>query len=122
MDAGKRLTEYIENKGFTKKSFCEKFGFNYNNMVNVFADKREIGMILLNQIKVALPDLSVDWLLYGKGNPDLFSYSVKSDNTFNEVNEEVNQLYLKDEFEKLLLKYLEKESIKQKLNEIIKRH
>lgn len=122
MGAGIRLTKYIENKGFTKKSFCEKFGFNYNNMVNVFADKREIGMILLNQIKTALPDLSTDWLLYGKGNPEILNYSEKRVEMINEVNEEVNPTYLKDEFEKLLLKYLDKDSIKQKINEITRRN
>lgn len=51
MGQGKRLTYYVEKQCFTKKNFCEKFGFNYNNMVNVFADKREIGMILLNQLQ-----------------------------------------------------------------------
>lgn len=117
MSAGKRLTQYIENKGFTKKSFCEKYSFDYNNMVNVFADKREIGMKVLNQIKIALPDLSVDWLLYEVGNPELTKYNTKDTKSLP-ILKEPSINYSEDYFEKLLLEYLEHPKIKNKINEI----
>ncbi len=119
MSAGKRLAQYIEYKGFTKKSFCEKYSFDYNNMVNVFAGKREIGMKVLNQIKLALPDLSVDWLLYEVGNPELTKYNTK-DTKILPVLEEPSINYSVDHFEKLLLEYLEHPKIKNKINEIAK--
>ena len=119
MSAGKRLTQYIENKGFTKKSFCEKYSFDYNNMVNVFAGKREIGMKVLNQIKLALPDLSVDWLLYEVGKPELKKYN-EMDTEILPFLEEPSNNYSSDYFEKLLLEYLEHPKIKNKINEIAK--
>lgn len=67
MEEGKRLSNYIEKQGFTKKEFCNTFDFEYNNFTNMLAEKRPIGIKVINQIHIALPKLNVHWLLFGEG-------------------------------------------------------
>ena len=55
MSIGKRLTYYIEKQGFTKRKFCDKYSFEYNNMVSVMADKRSLGINIIDKIHFALP-------------------------------------------------------------------
>ena len=71
---GERLTYYIDYKGFTKKDFCEKANTPYNNFVRVLKNTRPLGMNVLMDIKKALPKLSVNWLLYGEGVPDIIEH------------------------------------------------
>lgn len=115
MSTGKRLSYYIEKQGFRKKEFCNKFSFEYNNMVSVMADKRSLGINILNQIHYSLPKLNIHWLLYGEGPEEL------KNEDLNVLNEQA-EMYVKenDAFEFLLLKYLENENVKQKIYEIIK--
>ena len=68
---GERLTYYIENQGYTKKDFCKEFGFNYDSFVNMLADKLPLGMKVLKQVKVALPNLNTEWLLFGNGEMEV---------------------------------------------------
>lgn len=68
---GERLTYYIEKQGYTKKEFCEKFGFNYNSFVNILADKLTLGMNVLKQVKEVLPNLNTEWLLFGNGEMEV---------------------------------------------------
>jgi hypothetical protein len=114
MSTGKRLTYYVEKQGFKKKEFCLKFSFEYNNLVNVMADKRTLGINILNQLHFALPKLNIHWLLYGEGPEEL---DEKQSNILNEPAE----MYVKnnDAFEFMLLKYLENDKIKKKIYEII---
>ncbi|UOX32392.1 hypothetical protein LXD69_10040 [Flavobacterium sediminilitoris] len=114
MSTGKRLTYYIEKQGFKKKEFCEKFGFEYNNLVSVMADKRPLGINILNQLHESLPNLNVHWLLYGEGTIEFNSEN------FQMVAEDPEIYSSNDPFEKTLLKYLEKKSVIEKINEIAK--
>ena len=66
-----RLTYYIEYKGFTKKEFCSEKKFNYDSFVNMLAGKLPIGMKVFKQIKSALPELSVEWLLFNNGDMEI---------------------------------------------------
>ena len=71
MCTGKRLGYYIEKQGFKKKEFCLKFSFEYNNLINVMADKRTLGINILHQLHFALPKLNIHWLLYGEGPEEI---------------------------------------------------
>lgn len=124
MTLGKRLSYYVEKQGFTKKSFCEKFSFEYNNMVSVMADKRPLGINILNQIHFALPNMNVHWLLYEEGKVEIETkenYSFLKDLNIDFLKEP-DSIYedSSDLFENLLLKYLERKKIKNKINEIVK--
>lgn len=115
MSTGKRLTYYIEKQGFKKKDFCNKYSFEYNNMVSVMADKRPLGINILDKLHFALPKLNIHWLLYGEGPEEII------DHESNVLNEPAEMYISKgDTFEYLLLKYLDNEKIKNKIYEIIK--
>ena len=57
MGQGKRLAYYVEKQGFTKKNFCEINSLEYNSMVMIMAEKRVIGINVLNRIHEILPKL-----------------------------------------------------------------
>ncbi len=97
---GNRLAFYIEKKGYKKKAFCEKYGFNYSNFVTMLSGGMPLGINVLNKVKEALPDLNIEWLLYGNGLPDL--------NLESEINEASLSYSEVDPFEELLTQYLEK--------------
>ena len=57
MGQGKRITYYVEKQGFTKKNFYEINSLEYNSMVMIMAEKRVIGINVLNRIHEILPKL-----------------------------------------------------------------
>lgn len=115
MSRGKRLTYYIEKQGYTKKDFCKKYSLPYNSFVQVLADTRPLGGIILDKIHYALPNLNVHWLLYGEGPVEVNKQDLSI------VNDEKENYNTTDVFEKTLLKYLENEAIIDKINEIAKK-
>jgi hypothetical protein len=114
MGQGKRLTYYIEKQGFTKKSFCEINSLEYNSMVMIMAEKRGLGINVLNRIHEILPKLNVHWLLYGEGPEEI-------DENESMILNEPAEMYVKnnDAFEYMLLKYMDNPKIKNKIYEII---
>lgn len=65
---GSRLEFFIRSKGYNDiKSFAIKYSINYNSLIPIITGKRKLGMIMLNKIAAAFPDLNINWLLYGKG-------------------------------------------------------
>lgn len=115
MGAGKRLTKYIEKQGFTKKDFCNTFGFEYNSFVQILAEKRPLGIKIIDKVHEALPLLNIHWMLYGEGTTEINSENLLT------LNEEVESYAKTDVFEKTLLRYLEHEAIIDKINEIAKK-
>lgn len=114
MGPGKRLTYYIEKQGYTKKEYCNIFAFEYNNMVNILADTRPLGINLLNRVHESLPKLNMHWLLYGEGPEEI------NGEIINQLNEPI-EMYAKqpDIIEDLLIKYLQNQNVKAKIHEII---
>ncbi len=108
---GHRLSYYIEKEGFKKKEFCEQHGFVYNNFVSVLSGRMPLGINVLNKVKEALPNLNIEWLLYGNGVPDL--------NAENLVNEPSVVLVKEDLFEDLLLRYIEKGKVHKLIQKMI---
>jgi hypothetical protein len=78
---GERLTYYIEKQGYSKKEFCEKFGFNYNSFVSTLADKLPLGMNVLKQVKEVLPNLNTEWLLFGNGEMEVIPSGLTAEPT-----------------------------------------
>jgi transcriptional regulator with XRE-family HTH domain len=116
MNIGERLTYYIEKQGFSKKEFCEVFSFDYNSFVMILANKRNIGINIIQKVHESLPKLNIHWMLYGEG-------PIETNNTAESIlNEPAEEYKLqKDPFEYMLLKYLDNSNVKSKLNEIIQK-
>lgn len=64
---GERLTFFIQSYKLSKLNFCLVYGFNYNSLLPITTDKKEMGMTILKQLISKFPLLSCDWLLFGKG-------------------------------------------------------
>lgn len=117
-EAHERLTHYIKTQGFELKDFCAQFGFVYNSFTQILAGTRPLGRKIIDQLADALPNMSIDWLLYGRGQMELTDKNISNKNvSYSEVNETIS---LPDPFEEMLLKYLDREKIREKLNIILK--
>jgi hypothetical protein len=64
---GERLTYFIQSNKLSKLNFCLVYGLNYNSLLPITSDKKEMGMTILKQLISKFPLLSCDWLLFGKG-------------------------------------------------------
>ena len=114
---GKRLSDYIEKQGFTKKKFCEKNEFDYASFTQVLKGTKSMGIIIVDKIHFALPKLNIHWLLYNEGPEEVIP------NYENILNEESPEYYPNNDIlEKIFLKYLNNENIKNKIYLILKEH
>lgn len=113
MAGGKRLSYYIEKQGFTKKDFCENFGFDYASFTQILAETRPLGIKLIDKIHDSLPKLNIHWMLYGEGSEEVVEEDVL---LLNEPNETYKNEV--DIFERTLIRYLEHEAVIKKINEI----
>lgn len=114
MSTAERLSYYIKNQVDSLPKFCEEYGIEYNGFTRILSGSRPIGINILHQVHAAFPNLNVHWVLYGDG-----AMEVNRD-TLSSVNEEF-EMYNKgkDTFETLLLKYLDRDSIKEKIKSIL---
>jgi transcriptional regulator with XRE-family HTH domain len=108
---GKRLSQYIDSLGLTKKQFCDNNGLDYNNWVNIMADKSPLGAKRLDELKAALPELNVEWLLYGNGSPDIHG-----------VMEPPAEYETSDPVVEMFLKYLGHGKVREALEQIYDQH
>lgn len=111
---GERLTYLIESQKISKAEFCKKNGLEYNSFAPVTTDKRTLGIHQLNKIAEVFPNLNINWLLYGKGNININDV----DNTLM-ILEEPSENYGTDPMEIVFLEYLGKESVKNKLIQML---
>jgi len=108
---GERLTYYIDKQEFTKKEFCKENDIVYNNFTLILNNTRNLGLNVLNKIKKGLPNLNVNWLLYGQGDADLSpTGSVVSEPTIN---------YGADPMADVILKALKTSKVKEYLSTLI---
>ena len=65
---GKRLAYYIKNKGLNKTQFTKLVKMDYAQLHRIIKGESEPGMETLRKILNSFPDLSLNWLVSGKGN------------------------------------------------------
>jgi len=117
-EAHERLTYYIKNQGFDLKGFCAQFGFVYNSFTQILSGTRPLGRKMIDQLAEALPNMSVDWMLYGRGQMDITNKNVSNKNVSNV--EEPIKMYLPDDPGKMMvLRYLDDNDVKNKIRDIL---
>ncbi|RZJ91327.1 MAG: XRE family transcriptional regulator [Chryseobacterium sp.] len=100
---GERLKFYIDNQGISMKKFCEANDLSYTNLTMVVKNERSLGMNVLNQIKIAIPEIDSEWLLFGTDRQNV------RENENHEIIpsfSEPGSIYGEDPFTKTLLTYL----------------
>jgi hypothetical protein len=112
---GQRLSYLISTQNVSMLKFCDTHNLKYSSINPICNDKREIGMNIINDLVKIFPNLNINWLVYGTGS---VNYTI-----YDEINsplmiKEPDLFYYKDEFETLLLSYLEKKTIRKKVLEI----
>ncbi|WP_379132447.1 helix-turn-helix domain-containing protein [Paenibacillus sp. sgz500958] len=80
-----RIEYLIEQKGITKKSFCEQLGISTGNMGDWKRGKSTPGTHKLIEIG-AFFDVSLDWLILGKNAPDVVRES-RADYFFEQLRQ-----------------------------------
>ncbi|MFP9114340.1 hypothetical protein ACLI1A_10385 [Flavobacterium sp. RHBU_3] len=91
-EAHERLRYYIDSQGFELKDFCTKFGFVYNSFTQILTGTRPLGRKIIDQVAGALPNLSIDWLLYGRGEMELSNKSVTNKNVSYQPSGKIGQV------------------------------
>ena len=66
---GKRLEIFIDSLNISKNKFAESIGKKAQNLNIYFNGSTEVGYKMMNLIKSIYPQLNIDWLKTGKGEP-----------------------------------------------------
>ncbi|HIC31140.1 MAG TPA: XRE family transcriptional regulator [Flavobacteriaceae bacterium] len=93
-EISERLYRVIKKKGFAVKEFADICEISQPNMSSYLNGNRPIGIKILNKIKEVIPELNINWLLYGENDPanHLNSYET---NSLHE-SENIIERYIKD--------------------------
>ena len=93
-EISERLYRVIKKKGFAVNEFAELCEVTAPNMSGYLNGKRPIGIKILDKIKEVIPELNINWLLYGENDPanHLNSYET---NSLHE-SENIIERYIKD--------------------------
>lgn len=114
-EIGKRLTEFADIKRISKKDMSDKTGIPYNSLIRMMNGTRAISGTTLEKIYKAYENINLQWLITGSGKMELSENSV-AENTVKKETSSFNEV---DQFEQTLLKYLEHDSIREKIQKII---
>ena len=110
--AGDRLRQFIESQGLTLRQFCLNNDIPYNNFIQNISKTDGLGMTLLKRIMEIYPEMDVNWLLKGD------VYTIKKE--YNIVNEPpLSTFEYPDIFVDAVLKCLDRESVQQKIRDIL---
>lgn len=107
---GNRIKQLIENKGISLNEFSKLCGISQPYLSGLINEKKAIGIQTALKILHHFPGVSLDWLFTGE------EYHQKE---LSELNEP-QSIYGQDQFEKMLLGYLDRPNVKRKLTEIVK--
>ncbi len=64
----KRVIEIIENKKLTPSRFADKIGVPRSTISHIISGRNKPSMELITKIADYYPDISLDWLIKGKGD------------------------------------------------------
>jgi len=93
-----RLTNLVKDKGFSANEFAEYCGVSAPNMSGYLNGKRPLGIKIIDKIKEVMPDLDLNWLLYGKSISDFVNEDPAEYCSKNPVEKYIEDL-VKDRYE-----------------------
>lgn len=108
-DTGQIIRQLIDNQYNSIKEFCEINGFQKTYISAILNGSKELGLNTAKRLVEIFPNITIDYLVYGK--------SINNDNL--QVSEPQSPYGL-DPMEKVFLSYLDKPSVRKKLQEITK--
>lgn len=89
-----RVLQLAEFKGFGKRDFCEKIGMTYQNFTGK-AKETPLNSNAMKNIFAIIPDVSLEWLLTGKGEMIRTDVQIIHNPPYSEKREE-RVVYLYD--------------------------
>tara|TARA_Y100001935_G_C17056756_1_gene384713 strand:+ start:31 stop:450 length:420 start_codon:yes stop_codon:yes gene_type:complete len=63
-----RLAQLIQHLGISSAAFAEKIGIQRSSISHVISGRNKPSLEFMHKISLAYPDISLDWLITGKGN------------------------------------------------------
>ncbi len=94
-----RISLILKAKGLNSSQFADKIGAQRSSVSHIFSQRNKPSLDFIIKILKTFPDISTDWLLFGKGqmNKDIDLFSIeKNDKSkmhkegLNEVNKDNN--------------------------------
>ncbi|WP_106766718.1 helix-turn-helix domain-containing protein [Paenibacillus faecalis] len=104
-----RIEHLIESRGMTKKAFCENLGISTGNFGDWKRGKTTPSTNKLIEI-AGYFEVSLDWLIIGRGSPSQGVMEAKEDYEANDTQETLEQIMassLTDDEKVFLREYLE---------------
>lgn len=90
-----RLNEIIEKEGLTATKFANMINVNPSAISHLLKGRNKPGYDVLVNIAKAFPDISMDWLLTGKGK--IYNHSLPEPDSVSVANEAESQVTEKKE-------------------------
>lgn len=91
-DISNRINHIITLKGITKKTFAEQTGLSQPIVSHITSGRNQPGLDVLQKILNAYPDLSSDWLILGKGDPERLDQSDALKTAISNVHHKLSKL------------------------------
>jgi transcriptional regulator with XRE-family HTH domain len=113
---GDRLRQIIAGQAVNVKDFCTKNDLSYSGISNIINGERELGMNVLRQLKKVVPNMDIDWLLFGTSRKDVNPYENPQELRIIDEPEKIGD---SDIFLRGLLQCLDNESVQEKLKDIL---
>lgn len=116
---GERLKYLIESQGYNNTTFGEKVGIDNKSVSEITRNKRNLGGVLLKRIAEIMPEVNLNWLFSGIG--DMY-IGKNADYTNLPIDDKlINKNVETDLFVDAVLKCLDRESVQEKIRQILKR-
>lgn len=87
-----RLTNLVKDKGFSSNEFADYCGVSAPNMSGYLNGKRPLGIKIIDKIKEVMPEIDLNWLLYGKSVSDFVNEDAAEYCTKNPVEKYIEDL------------------------------
>lgn len=106
---GKRFSRFREYTKLSQVDFAKKVGVAQSNLTQWETNKNRPNAVKLNKIKVAFPELNINWLITGEGE---MLNQVKKSDTDDILRKEITELREKNKILEERLKEMTDKLIK----------
>lgn len=91
-DISERINHLIAMKGISKKTFAEQTGLSQPIVSHITGGRNQPGLDVLQKILNTYPDLSPEWLILGKGDPERSDQSVSIKKELKNLHAKLSKL------------------------------
>ncbi|MFL9844704.1 hypothetical protein [Flavobacterium rhizosphaerae] len=119
---GERILYLIDHQGDNLTTFSKKTKIDYTSLSALTNNNRKLGATLIKRIAEYIPNLNLNWLLLGQGEV-FIGKNANEDSLTNlpTLADPVGNYANIDPVEEMFLKYLDRQSVQDKIKSITNR-